>query len=141
MTPEKISAYGYSYSSGGWSFIGKARGSIIEATALGLGKVAIIEDTNAPLISSVLQSKSTKSRQPNLSCQISDDISGLALDEGISMSLDGFWVPAEYDIDSGKFRYKVRNPLKAGKHLLEMKASDNQGNTAVKSVTFTVLGQ
>jgi len=87
----------------------------------------------------VTPSQSTKSRTPQISCSPSDNLSGLALDDGISMSLDGAWVPAEYDIDSGKFWYAVKNPLKPGTHTIEIKAIDNQGNVATKTVNFKVF--
>ena len=138
LAGKKAAIYGYSYTSGGWSFIGKIQGNTLEAFGIGLGKLAIFEDNTAPAINSVTPSKGTKSRTPQLSCFPSDNLSGLALDDGVSMTLDGIWVPAEYDIDSGKFWYDVKNPLKPGSHILEIKATDNQGNSNSITTSFKV---
>jgi hypothetical protein len=136
---KKAAIYGYSYTSGGWNFIGKIQGGVLEANGIGLGKLAMLVDDIPPFIAGVTPSKSTKSRTPQISCSPSDKLSGLALDDGISMSLDGAWVPAEYDIDSGKYWYAVKNPLKPGTHTIEIKAADNQGNLSTKSVNFKVF--
>jgi hypothetical protein len=141
LVGRKVGVYGYSYGSGGWNFIGKIDGIRLEANGFGLGKLALIEDNDPPIISSVMPAGRTRSAMPLLSAGIYDKISGLALDSGINMILDGMWVPAEYDIDSGRFSYKVRNSLKAGAHTLEIKAIDNQGNFSNKSITFTVSGK
>jgi hypothetical protein len=141
LAGRKVGAYGYSYSTGGWVFIGKIDGSKLEVDAFGLGKVALLEDYDPPVIRSVSPSRMTKSRRPLLSCRISDNLSGLDLDSGLSMSIDGIWVPAEYDIDGGRFSYKVKNSLNYGKHQLEIKAADNQGNVAVKTINFRVASK
>jgi hypothetical protein len=56
------------------------------------------------------------------------------------MSIDGKWVPAEFDIDTGRFAYRVRGPLGYGKHKLEISASDKQGNSSTRTVYFGVSG-
>lgn len=138
LAGRKIGAYGAS-AGGGWNFIGKIDGSKWEVAGLGLGKIALIEDSDPPVISSVSPSATTSSGTPLLSCHLDDNLSGLALDTGLSMTIDGIWAPAEYDIDSGKFSYKVRKALKPGKHQLEISAADNQGNIAGKIISFTVI--
>jgi hypothetical protein len=138
LVGKRVAAYGYSYSTGGWNFIGKIEGTKLEASAFGLGKVALLEDNDPPIISSISPSGIIKSRTPLLSCVVRDRISGLALDSGLSMTIDGIWVPAEYDIDGSRFSYKIKSSLKSGQHQLEIKASDNQGNSAVKTIKFIV---
>ncbi len=133
-----MGVYGYSYGSGNWGFIAKNDGAKLESGGFGLGKLALIEDSDPPVIASVSPTGAIKSRTPTLSCTIRDKLSGLALDSGINMYLDGAWVPAEYDIDGAIFSYKVRGALKPGSHKLEIKASDNQGNLTVKTTNFTV---
>ncbi len=135
---KKVGIYGYSYTSGGWNFIGKIDGTKLESGGFGLGKLALIEDNDPPVISSISPSGAAKSKTPVLSCTIRDKVSGLALDSGVSMTIDGLWVPAEYDIDNARFSYKVRNPLKPEAHRLEVVAVDNQGNRITKSANFTV---
>jgi hypothetical protein len=133
-----IGAYGYSSGTGGWNFIGKINGDRLEANAFGLGKLALLEDNDPPKISSVSPSGISKTRTPLISCTVGDRISGLALDSGLNMTIDGVWVPAEYDIDGSRFSYKVKSPLKAGKHTVEIKALDNQGNSTTKVTEFSV---
>jgi hypothetical protein len=140
LAGKKVGLYGYSFG-GGWNFIGKIEGTRLEASGLGLGKIAIFEDTTSPMIGSISQVGTINSKTPLLYCIPRDNLSGLALDSGITMTLDDMWVPAEYDIDSGRFSYKVRSPLKAGIHKLEIKVSDNQGNLTAKIVTFTISGK
>ncbi len=141
LVGKKIAAYGYSYSSGGWNFIGKIDSTKLETSAFGLGKVALLEDNDPPTISSISPSGLTKSRTPLLSCVVRDKISGLALDSGLSMKIDNTWVPAEYDIDGSRFSYKIKSPLKSGKHQLEIRAGDNQGNTTTRTIDFTVTAK
>jgi hypothetical protein len=138
LAGKKVGVYGYSYSSGGWNFIGKINGTSLEANGFGLGKVALLEDNDPPVISSVSPSGVSKNRAPTISCTLSDRVSGMALDSGLAMTIDGAWVPAEYDIDGSRFSYKVRTPLKSGRHKLEITASDNQGNSATRVVDFTI---
>jgi hypothetical protein len=141
LVGKKVGVYGYSEESGKWIFISKIEGTKLEAPGFGLGRIALIEDNEPPIISSVAPTGGTRFRMPLMSCVISDRISGLALDDGISMTLDDTWVPAEFDIDSGRFSYEVGISLKPGKHRLEIMANDNQGNSASETVEFLVLGK
>jgi hypothetical protein len=138
---KKIGAYGYFYGTGGWNFIGKIDGTKLEASAFGLGKLALLEDNDPPNISSVSPTGITKTLTPLISCTVSDRISGLALDSGLNMTIDAVWVPAEYDIDGSRFSFKVKTPLKSGKHKVEIKALDNQGNSTTKVTEFSVLAK
>jgi hypothetical protein len=139
LSGSKVGVYGQS--EGEWSFIKKIEGGKLEANGIGLGRVAIFEDNNPPTIASVTPARSTKARKPVISCILSDDLSGMALENGISMSIDGNWVPAEFDFDTDKLRYKVRNILSIGRHSIEIEATDNQGNSATKKTFFSVIGE
>jgi hypothetical protein len=75
-----------------------------------------------------------------LSCTIRDDLSGVNLDESLSMWIDGIWVPAEYDIDTKRLSYQVRNNLKRTRHRIEIRALDNQGNETATKSYFTIRG-
>jgi hypothetical protein len=141
LAGSKVGVYGASGDSKGWNFISKIDGARLEAGGIGLGRIAILEDNISPTISSIAPGGSVTSMTPHLSCVIRDNLSGLSLENGLSMTIDGRWVPAEFDVDTGRFAYRVRNPLKPGRHLLEIKASDNQGNSATKQSSFTVTGK
>ena len=140
LTERKIGAYGYSPHNDKWGFIGRGVGSRIDVEGSGLGKIALIVDNEPPSISYIRPKGKIKSRKPLLSCKISDGISGVDLDGGISMKIDGIWVPADYDLSTRKFAYKVRNNLRRGRHKLEIEAYDRQGNKTSISKYFTILG-
>jgi hypothetical protein len=141
LTDAKFGVYGASGNGKGWSFISKINGTKLEASGIGLGRIAILQDDAPPTISSISPNGSIMSRTPLLFCAISDNLSGLALDNSLSMKVDGRWVPAEFDIDSGKFAYRVKHGLKPGKHEIEVRVSDNQGNSTVKKGFFTVINK
>jgi hypothetical protein len=141
VSPNKLGAYGYVEKSGRWGFIEKAEGSRIEFPGMGLGRIALIADDTPPTISTVRPRGRIRSRRPVLSCVIRDAVSGVELDSGLAMKIDGIWIPAEYDSDTKKFRYKVKNSLRAGRHKLEITASDKQGNKTEKTTHFTILGR
>ncbi len=140
ISPDHLGAYGYIEKKGRWGFIEKAKGPKIEFPGLGLGRIALITDDSPPTISTIRPRGKIRSRKPVLSCVIRDNISGVQIESGPEMKIDGIWVPAEYDIDTKKFRYKVNNSLKAGRHRLEITAFDNQGNKTEKTTYFTILG-
>lgn len=141
ITGSKAGVYGMSSNGGKWNFISRIESTKLEAKGIGLGRVAILEDGEPPVIKSVSPKGIISSAAPFLSCVIEDNLSGLPLDGGLSMKIDGQWIPAEYDIDTGRFAYKIKNSLKPGKHTLELKASDNQGNSVAKQSFFSVTGK
>lgn len=141
ISPDNLGAYGYIERKGKWGFIEKAKGHRIEFPGLGLGRIALIADDSPPSISVIRPSGRIRSRRPVLSCVIRDDISGIQLESGLEMKIDGIWVPAEYDIDTKRYRYRVKNNLRTGRHKLEITAFDNQGNKTEKTAYFTILGR
>lgn len=141
ISPDHLGAYGYIEKKGKWGFIEKAKGPKIVFPGLGLGRIALIKDDSPPSISGIRPRGKIRSRKPVLSCVVRDNISGVRLESGLEMKIDGIWIPAEYDIDTKKFRYKVNNNLKVGRHKLEIAAFDNQGNKTEKTTYFTILGR
>lgn len=135
---KRMGVYGYSSLKNKWGFIGTNSGSLLAIEGFGLGKVALVEDNDPPKIKSIRPRGRIKSRKPLLSCVITDDISGVKLDSTPQMWIDGFWVPAEYDIDTKKFTYLVRNNLKRSKHTIVIEAVDKQGNKKRKTSSFTI---
>ncbi|MEE9553724.1 MAG: hypothetical protein V3W18_05450, partial [candidate division Zixibacteria bacterium] len=134
----RVGVYGYAPIKDKWGFIGTNSGTVIEINGLGLGKVALIEDDNPPKISNIRPKGRIKSRKPTLSCVITDNISGVKLDATPQMWIDGIWVPAEYDLDTKKFIYRIRNNLKRGKHTINIEAVDKQGNKTRKTASFII---
>ncbi len=137
----KAGAYGFMEQKNKWGFIEKANGYSIEFLGVGLGRLAIIEDNEPPIINTIRPRGRIRSRTPNLSCLIRDNISGISLDTDLQMKIDNIWVPAEYDMDTKKFQYKVNSNLKIGKHKLEISVTDNQGNRTSKTSYFTIIAK
>ncbi len=54
------------------------------------------------------------------------------------MTIDAAWVPAEYDYETEQLFYRVRQPLKYGRHTLAISATDACGNKTVRSSVFTI---
>ncbi|GAG49088.1 unnamed protein product, partial [marine sediment metagenome] len=140
LTGRKIGAYGYAAYKDKWGFIGTGNGSRIEVEGLGLGRVALIEDNEPPSISYIRPKGRIKARRPLLSCRITDGVSGVDLDGGLSMKIDGIWVPADYDLSTEKLTYRVRHNLRSGRHKLDIVACDRQGNPKTVAKYFTILG-
>jgi hypothetical protein len=136
-----VGVYGYSVHNDKWGFIGKTEGSRLAAEGFGLGRIALVEDDEPPIISNVLPRGRIRSRKPQLSCTIRDRISGVDTDQGLSMEIDGIWVPAEFDPDTGKYSYRVKNNLRPGRHSLEIESYDRQGNVNRFKRQFTILGR
>jgi len=141
ISSEYLGAYGYIENRDKWGFIKKADGSAIDFSGMGLGRIALIDDDSPPTVTTIRPRGKIRSRIPTLSCVIRDNISGIDLETGLEMKIDDIWVPAEYDLDTRKFRYKVKNNLRAGRHKLEITAIDNQGNRTEKTSYFTILGR
>jgi len=134
-------AYGKSPDGDKWGFIGRLDIPDSDIRGFGLGSISIREDLEPPTIQAVSPTGTIKSQRPLLTCTLDDDLSGLDLDNGLEMYIDDIWVPAEYDIDSGIFSYRVKSSLKSGKHTLKIRVTDNQGNVVSKAINFTVLGK
>ncbi len=140
LVADKTGVYGYAPSNDKWGFIGAGEGRFIEVEGLGLGRVALARDDAPPVISSLRPDKRVNSRRPQLSCVINDDLSGVKLDPGPQMWIDGLWVPAEYDLETKRLTYQVRNNLRTGGHTLAVEAEDGQGNMIRKTGRFSVGG-
>lgn len=141
LAGKNIGVYGYAPLADKWGFIGTNDGPEIEVKGFGLGKLALVEDNDPPIIGSIGPAGTTRSGKPLLSCVIDDLISGISLENPPDMLVDGIWVPAEYDMDTKEFSYRVRNNLKRGKHSLEIRVYDKQGNKKTSSTFFTIDGR
>ena len=139
INTDNIGVYGYAARSDRWGFITSSNDGIISFDGKGLGRLALIEDSTPPKITRLRPKGRIKSRQPNLSCIISDDLSGVNTNGRLIMEIDGIWVPAEFDNDTKSFSYKVKNNLRSGKHTLKITAYDRQGNVKTATRVFTIL--
>jgi len=101
----------------------------------------LLEDSEPPRISRLYPSSGSKltHRTPRIFAQLRDDLSGVVSEEDIEVTIDGVWVPAEYDYETEELSYRVRQPLKYGKHTLVVSATDACGNKTVRRSVFTIV--
>ncbi len=105
-----------------------------------MGTFALLADSEPPRISNLNPSNgsSISSPLPKITCNITDDLSGIDSDEQISILLDGIWLIPEYDPETTQLKTFPRQKLAKGKHQLEITVSDGAGNSReIKSTFFT----
>jgi hypothetical protein len=104
------------------------------------GRFALIRDDVPPNISNLRPAGETSiaSRFPRISCQISDNLSGVGSDENITVLLDGQWLIPEYDPETTQLKTYPREKLSKGKHQLEITVSDGAGNRKSATSIFYV---
>jgi len=100
----------------------------------------LLEDTEPPQISRLYPSSGSKltNRSPRIFTQLRDDLSGVVREDDIEVTIDGVWVPAEYDYETEGLQYRVPGPLKYGKHTLVVSATDACGNRTIRKSVFTI---
>ena len=103
-----------------------------------LGTFALLTDSEPPRILNVSPSdgSSVSSSFSKISCNITDNLSGIENDENISVSLDGKWLIPEYDPETTQLKTYPKEKLVKGKHQLEIIVSDRAGNTRIIKTTF-----
>lgn len=125
------------------SFVGKIDSLRTVFSINSGGLFAIIADLNPPLISrlSPARGSQVRSRVPQISCNVTDDLSGFSRESQLEMKIDGNWVPADYDITTKSYKYQIESPLRPGEHSVTVRATDNQGNSATATWKFVILGK
>ncbi|MEW5700935.1 MAG: M23 family metallopeptidase [Candidatus Zixiibacteriota bacterium] len=130
---DKLAIYRYLGKTAGWDFAGKDRDTdagTISATIPRTGSYALLVDTTPPSIRKVTPGKGAtiKERRPTIRFVLGDDLSGLGSDADVRMTIDGRWVPVEYDPDLGTAMARPRWELDRGEHRVEITAQDRMGN-------------
>jgi hypothetical protein len=135
-----VSLYYYSTRKNRWYYIGSESSGTLTGKTGGGGKFGILEDNKRPVIRRIRPKNNSRvnDRTPVFSCTITDNLSGFKHEHQLEMTIDGYWVPAYYDIDNKTFTYQVRNSLKKGQHTLRITATDRQGNRSSAVSVFTV---
>jgi len=97
------------------------------------------KDTVAPTITELTPGNDSfvNNTTPTISAVVSDDLSGINA-ESIQMTLDDTPVQPNYDSDTGTVSYTPESDLTEGQHTVSLNVSDNAGNTAEVSWSFTV---
>lgn len=128
----------------GWKYLSRdvdPAGRFMTAPVWSFGPYALVADTLPPQISDVVPDKgaTTSLRRLEISCKITDDLSGIGSDQDIKILLDGEWLIAEYDPETLLCTTRPRNPLELGQHTLEIFARDRVGREDHFVRNFTVI--
>jgi len=125
-----------------WSFIGAQRdheSRTISAQLGGLRNVTVIRDSVPPLVSIISPTnEGVTTGLPLLKALVKDELSGIASERSITMTLDGNKVIAEYDPETDLIFYQCEEALSSGKHELRVVASDNLKNSTERLHIFYV---
>ena len=128
---------------GSWSFEGKEREkdwSALSATLKSAGSFAILADQKPPVIANVTPAKGSSLRdaRPTIRFEVSDNLSGIGSDEDLQLTIDGQWVPVEFDPDLRQAKACPRWELDPGNHSIVIVARDRCGNESRLERSITI---
>jgi uncharacterized protein YjhX (UPF0386 family) len=108
--------------------------------ARSFGTYRLMVDSTSPTITNIRPANGTVSgkSKPSISFNMDDDLSGFDSDTLLTVTLDGRFLPCEYDLDTKTVRANLAYKLKPGKHELNIRALDRMGNVTTKKSRFTI---
>jgi hypothetical protein len=116
---------------------GAYRDGVVSVTSGAFGVFAIGVDTVPPVITSInIKNGANMRGVKTMRFKITDDFSGISSYNGW---IDGLWALFEYDAknDLLYYTFDADRLTKNTQHTLELKVSDNKGNTAQYKANFT----
>lgn len=116
---------------------GEIKNGVISVQANSLAAVTVQQDTLPPTLRRIRPAANAivSTARPTISFAVSDDLSGIR--DRIDVSIDGRWIIPVYDYESGTVTAEPHFALTKGKHKLEIKVADKQGNVARYVGEFT----
>ena len=75
--------------------------------------------------------------KPTISFIMDDDLSGFDSDTLLNVTIDGRYLPCEYDLDTKSVRGSPAYKLKPGRHELKISVMDRMGNVTTRKSSFT----
>ncbi len=141
--PAKLGIAARNDSRANWNFIASKRNAFartLSAEISSLGEFAVMRDEEPPLllVQSPLPGARTKTRRPQISCRVADQISGFNSERDIQLRLDGKLLIAEYDPEREVVQWRPKVDLAPGTHVLAARAEDQCGNVTEREVQFVV---
>jgi hypothetical protein len=117
----------------------RSRGKITASSYL-LGTFALIKDTESPRVKNIYppDGKTVFTAWPQISCTITEDLSGIEDHENIKIHLDGNWLIPEYDPETKIMKTLPDRKLGDGRHNLKIEVSDRAGNSRTVQTHFFV---
>jgi len=115
---------------------GEMRSGYVTAEVRSLGDYAVSIDTTGPEIKPSFLKSADLSGHKSICITIADTLSGIKSYDGY---VDGEWVLFEYDSKNNLLTFHPdKKKIKSGiLHQLEMKVTDNRGNTSILKSSFT----
>jgi hypothetical protein len=107
-----------------------------------LGRVALLKDTEPPVITGIFPGNGGRFRSQDItyiSAYVKDSLSGIKDDTSISVSLDDRPLYVEYNAPKNHIRYKIPGGLAEGQHTLTITVTDRANNQTTRSSTFIVF--
>ncbi len=124
----------------GWTFLGNERdGGFLAAPALSWEIFSLVKDVDLPrvVIKRPREGEQIKAGKMSLEASIFDTTSGVTA-EGVTVTIDGDTVPAEYDSPRKRVLYEPWTKLPDGPHRLIIHAVDRVGNETIRTVNFFI---
>lgn len=141
VVSRQVGLYTRSGPGGRWVHLGGTlTGEELEARVGGMGPFAAMADTSRPRLEvrTPRDGATVRSRRPLIEFAVEDEASGFSRDDQFTFFLDGERLVAEYDPQRDLLRFKPREALGAGEHLLTLEAVDNAGNRRSLETRFRV---
>lgn len=116
------------------------RGDTLWAPSQGGGSFAAVFDNDAPRLKRLSVFNGATYRDPNkrIGFVIVDTLSGIGDDRDIVIKLDGQWLPAEYDFETGYCQAWPLQPLEKGSHHLGIVITDRAGQKTEQYLNFII---
>ncbi len=133
----------YRRGDGGWQWLGAAEDSnarVITATTRQLGAFALLRDTTAPRVprwNVVRDAAGLPYSRWALEAVVEEEGSGMAA-RASWLEVDGRRVPAEWDPEAGRLRWRPVKPPGPGEHRVRVVVADRAGNVAEVEGTFRI---
>ena len=139
-SPEELGVY--EWTDKGWSFVwndqDRDRGTVW-AGVWYFSTYALIRDSDAPIVENLQPAQGeTVGLMPEISVTLRDSLSGILMEELISMTLDGKALIFEFDPEGDLAKGILRAPLDRGPHEVTVRVQDVCGNEASETHRFSV---
>ena len=118
---------------------GEYTGDMIVSSKINkLGRYAVLTDIIAPRIRNVSPANGTSvtKTRPKIRFKLTDDLSGIAADTSIKITVDGVWAIPEYDTESKWMVTYSSQSLDLGQHTIRIEVSDRAGNRSIHESKF-----
>jgi len=142
-TPDPVKLGVYEWTNKGWSFVWNDQDP--EQGTVGAGvwqfsTYALIRDEVPPVVEQFVPKEGERvNSMPSISVSLRDSLSGIPMEELISMTLDGQPMIFEFDPEAEVAKGILRSPLSAGPHEVTVRVEDVCGNVATETRRFIVL--